>query len=41
MLESDPLSTGRPARCVVVTKAVMSTFGKLDMAAVEAAADGE
>ena len=37
----DLLSEGDPARIERATAAVMSTFGKLDMAAIEAAANGE
>ena len=36
----DLLAEGDPARIERATAAVMSTFGKLDMAAIEAAADG-
>ena len=36
----DLLADGDPARIERATAAVMSTFGKLDMAAIEAAADG-
>lgn len=37
----DLLSEGDPGRIERATAAVMSTFGKLDMAAIEAAADAE